>query len=79
MLTIMNWNRLLHDAWKNFYAKNKKNDEDTSSYIKLFSNTYKKRLAVIERHLKRKDYSFGKWKATLIPKQDGSYRPLIIP
>lgn len=44
----------------------------------LFVKTYKTRLAIIERHLQRKDYNFGKWKATLILKKDGRNRPLII-
>lgn len=36
-------------------------------------------MAIIERHLQRREYNFGKWKATLIPKKDGGERPLIIP
>ncbi len=75
----MNWLNLLHNAWNNLYIKKKNNGEHTSTYIISFSNTYKTRLAVIERHLQRKDYNFGKWKATFIPKKNGGNRPLIIP
>lgn len=55
--------------------------ETNSPYIKSFSDTCKTRLAIIERHLQRREYNFGKWKATLIPKKDGGgeERPLIIP
>ncbi len=74
---ILNWLKLLHRAWKDYSKKN--NHEYVSSYITSFSKTYKARLAVIERHLKRRDYNFGKWRATLIPKKDGGNRPLIIP
>ena len=74
---ILNWLNLLHRAWKDF--SNKNNHEYVSSYVTSFSKTYKTRLAVIERHLKRRDYNFGKWRATLISKKDGGNRPLIIP
>ena len=74
---ILNWLKLLHRAWKDYSKKN--NHEYVSSYVTSFSKTYKARLAVIERHLKRRDYNFGKWRATLIPKKDGGNRPLIIP
>lgn len=74
---ILNWLKLLHRAWKDY--SNKNNHEYVSSYVTSFSKTYKTRLAVIERHLKRRDYNFGKWRATLIPKKDGGNRPLIIP
>lgn len=48
-------------------------------YLSFYAKTYKTRLAAIERHLQRRDYTFGKWMATLIPKKDGGNRPLIIP
>ena len=48
-------------------------------YLNSFAENHKTRLAIIERHLQRKDYNFGKWKAILIPKKDGGNRPLIIP
>lgn len=75
----MNRRKLLHNAWNSFLEKKKINGENNSSYIKSFSDTYKTRLAIIERHLQRREYNFGKWKATLIPKKDGGERPLIIP
>lgn len=75
----MNWHKLLYNAWNSFLEKKKHNGEDYSPYLKFFSDTYKTRLAVIERHLQRKDYNFGKWKAVMIPKKDGGNRPLIIP
>ena len=75
----MKWHRLLHNAWKHFYKKKKNTDGETMPSLSSFVKTYKTRLAVIERHLKRRDYNFGKWKATLIPKKDGGNRPLIIP
>lgn len=74
---ILNWLKLLHRAWKDYSKKN--NHEYVSSYVTSFSKTYKTRLAVIERHLQRRDYNFGEWMATLIPKKDGGNRPLIIP
>lgn len=70
----MNWRKLLYNAWTSYIEKKKNNGENYSAYLKSFSNTYKTGLAVIERHLKRKDYNFGKWKATLIPKKDGGNR-----
>lgn len=73
----MNWHKFLYNAWNSFFKKN--NGEVIMSYLNFFAETYKTRLAVIERHLQRKDYNFGKWKAILIPKKDGSNRPLIIP
>lgn len=75
----MNWHKLLHNAWRNFYAKKMNNGEYTLPYFQSFADTYKTKLAVIERHLKRKDYNFGIWKATFVPKKDGGNRPLIIP
>ncbi len=75
----MKWLQLLHNAWKNFYIKKKNSGEVIIPYINSFAENYKTRLAVIERHLKRKDYKFGKWKVILIPKKDGGCRPLIIP
>lgn len=75
----MNWHKLLYNAWNSFLEKKKHNGKDYSPYLKSFSDTYKTRLAIIERHLQRQDYNFGKWKAILIPKKDGSHRPLIIP
>lgn len=75
----MKWYRLLHNAWKHYSEKKKNNDEESMPSPSLFVKTYKTRLAVIERHLQRRDYNFGKWKATLIPKKDGGNRPLIIP
>ena len=74
----MNWHKLLKQALKDFLRKKKNNNEYTT-YIQTFANNYKTELANIERHLKKKDYKFGKWKAKLIPKKDGGKRPLIIP
>lgn len=79
ILTVMNWHKLLNKAWEKISAKKMINGEYTLPYLQSFANNYKTRLAVIERHLKRKDYFFGKWKATFIPKKDGGNRPLIIP
>lgn len=75
----MNWRKLLHNAWNSFLEKKKINGENNSPYIKSFSDNCKTRLAIIERHLQRREYNFGKWKATLIPKKDEGERPLIIP
>lgn len=75
----MKWHKFLYDAWNSFFEKKKNNDEEFMPYLIFFAETYKTRLAVIERHLQRKDYNFSKWKATLIPKKDGGNRPLIIP
>ena len=75
----MNWHKLLHNAWNSFLKKKKNNGEVIMPYLNSFAENYKTRLAVIERHLQRKDYNFGKWKAILIPKKDGGNRPLIIP
>ena len=75
----MKCHKFLYDAWNSFFEKKKNNDEDFMPYLNSFAETYKTRLAVIERHLQRKDYNFSKWKATLIPKKDGDNRPLIIP
>lgn len=75
----MNWYKRLNSAWKDFYAKKKNDGRHILPCIKSFSDNYKVRLAVIERHLQRRDYNFGKWRATLIPKKDGGNRPLIIP
>lgn len=75
----MKWHRLLYNAWKHFSEKKRNNDEETMPFLSNFAKTYKTRLAVIERHLQRRDYNFGKWRATLIPKKDGGNRPLIIP
>lgn len=75
----MEWRKFLNNAWNNFFEKKKSEGAEFMPYLNSFAESYKTRLAVIERHLQRKDYSFGKWKATLIPKKDGSYRPLIIP
>lgn len=74
----MKWHRLLYNAWKHFSEK-KKDNEETMPYLSLGATTYKTRLAVIERHLQRRDYNFGKWRAILIPKKNGGNRPLIIP
>ena len=77
----MNWHKLLHNAWNSFLKKKKNNGEVIMPYLNSFAENYKTRLAVIERHLQRKDYNFGKWKAILIPKKDGGnprsiyYRP----
>lgn len=79
MLTTMNWHKLLHNAWESFSAKKMVNGEYVLPYLQSFANSYKTRLAVIEHHLKREDYTFGKWKATFVPKKDGGNRPLIIP
>lgn len=75
----MEWRKFLNNAWNNFFEKKKSEGAEFILYLNPFAESYKTRLAVIERHLQRKDYSFGKWKATLIPKKEGSYRPLIIP
>lgn len=75
----MNWHKLLNKAWKNFSAKKMIDGEYIPPNLQFFANNYKTRLAVIEHHLKRKDYIFGKWKATFVPKKDGGNRPLIIP
>lgn len=76
----MKWHKLLYSAWNNFFKKKKNNNnEEIMLYLNSFAKTYKRRLAVIERHLQRRDYNFRKWKATLMPKKDGGNRPLIIP
>lgn len=75
----MKWYKLLNNAWKDFSTKKKINDEYNLPYIKSFADNYKTKLDVIEQHLNRRDYKFGKWKATFIPKRDGGLRPLIIP
>lgn len=75
----MNWYKFLHNAWNSFFKKKKNNGEVIMPYLNSFAENYKTRLAIIERHLQRKDYNFGKWKAILIPKKDGGNRPLIIP
>lgn len=75
----MNWHKYLYKAWNDFYEKKKNNGEEFMPYLLSFARNYKSRIAVIERHLESKDYRFGKWKAILIPKKDGSDRPLIIP
>lgn len=41
------------------------------SYLYSFAENHKTRIAVIERHLQRENYHFGKWKAVLIPKKEG--------
>lgn len=74
----MNWHKYLYKAWNDFYEKKKNNGEEFMPVFFSFAKNYKTRIAVIERHLERKDYIFGKWKAILIPKKDGSHRPLII-
>lgn len=56
----MNWRKLLYNAWNSFLEKKKNNGEDNSLYPNSFSGTYKTRLAVIERHLQRRDYNIGK-------------------
>lgn len=76
---IMNWHKYLYEAWRDFYEKKKNNGEESVPHLYSFAQNYKTRIAVVERHLRRKDYCFGKWKAILIPKKDGSDRPLIIP
>ena len=75
----MNWHKYLHKAWNGFYEKKKNNGEEIMSYLNSFAENHKTRIAVIERHLQRENYHFGKWKAVLIPKKDGGNRPLIIP
>lgn len=75
----MNWYKFLHNAWNSFFKKKKNNGKVIIPYLNSFAENYKTRLAIIERHLLRKDYNFGKWKAILIPKKDGGNRPLIIP
>ena len=75
----MNWRKLLHNAWRDLYAKKRKKGEHISPYIKSFSDNSKKRLSVIERQLCQRTYKFGTWKATLKPKNDGSFRPIINP
>lgn len=75
----MNWYKFLHNAWSSFFKKKKNNGEVIMPYLNSFAENHKTRLAIIERHLHRKDYNFGKWKAILIPKKDGGNRPLIIP
>lgn len=75
----MDWHKYLYKAWNDFYEKKKNNGEEFMPYLLSFARNYKSRIAVIERHLESKDYRFGKWKAILIPKKDGSDRPLIIP
>lgn len=75
----MKWYKLLNNAWKDFSTKKKINDEYNLPYIKSFADNYKTKLDVIEQHLNRRNYKFGKWKATFIPKRDGGLRPLIIP
>lgn len=75
----MKWYKLLNNAWKDFSTKKKINDEYNLPYIKSFADNYKTKLDVIEQHLNRRDYKFGKWKATFIPKRGGGLRPLIIP
>ena len=75
----MNWHKYLHKAWNGFYEKKKNNGEEIMSYLNSFAENHKTRIAVIEHHLRRKDYNFGKWKAVLIPKKDGGDRPIIIP
>ena len=75
----MNWHKYLYEAWRDFYEKKKNNGEESVPHLYSFAQNYKTRIAVVERHLRRKDYCFGKWKAILIPKKDGSDRPLIIP
>ncbi len=76
----VNWKQLLYKAWNSYCKKKRRNSEEESiSNFESFAKANKKRLAVIKRHLDREDYHFGKWKATLIPKNDGSNRLLIIP
>ena len=75
----MNWHKYLYKAWDDFYEKKKNIGEEFMPDLYDFAKSYKTKIATIERHLKRKDYRFGKWKAILIPKKDGSDRPLIIP
>lgn len=75
----MNWHKYLYRAWDDFYEKKKNIGEEFMPDLYDFAKSYKTKIATIERHLKRKDYRFGKWKAILIPKKDGSDRPLIIP
>lgn len=76
---VVNWHKFLYRAWDSFFKKKKNNGEKTLPYLDSFVKNYKTKLAVIERHLQQKDYNFGKWKAVLIPKNDGGHRPLIIP
>ena len=68
----MDWHKYLYKAWNDFYEKKKNNGEEFMPYLLSFARNYKSRIAVIERHLESKDYRFGKWKAILIPKKDGS-------
>lgn len=75
----MNWHKYLHKAWNSFYEKKKNNEEEFMTYLNSFAENHKTRIAVIERLMQRKNYHFGKWKAILIPKKDGSNRHLVIP
>ena len=75
----MYWHKYLHKAWNSYFENKKNNGEELMSHIKSFANNYKTRIALIERHLKRRDYNFGECRAVLISKKNGGNRPLIIP
>lgn len=75
----MDWGRFLNRAWKSFYTKKKNREERTFSFLHFFANDYSRRLGIIEYHLKRNDYKFGKWKALFVPKKGGGNRLLVIP
>ncbi len=75
----MNWRKLLNNAWSSFIKKKMNGGEELTPYLNSFVENVDAKLDAIERHLQRKDYKFGKWKAILIPKKDGGNRPLIIP
>lgn len=77
--TIMNWHKSLNKAWQCFYKKKKVSGEEITSNLISFAENYQTRIAVIKRHLQRRDYNFGKWRAVLIPKKDGGKRPLVVP
>ena len=78
-LAMMNWHKFLNKAWRCFYEKKKASGEEIAPYLISFAKSYQTRIAVIKRHLQRRDYNFGKWRAALISKKDGGDRPLIIP
>lgn len=75
----MNWHKSLNKAWQCFYKKKKVSGEEITSNLISFAENYQTKIAVIKRHLQRRDYNFGKWRAVLIPKKDGGKRPLVVP
>ena len=56
----MNWHKYLYRAWDDFYEKKKNIGEEFMPDLYDFAKSYKTKIATIERHLKRKDYRFGK-------------------